>query len=345
MDALQPSRREVLTALAGVGASALLAARKMLAQPNPRRIDIHHHFANPDFISMVKSKKTSGWENWQPYTPAKAIEDMDQGGVAVSILSVTTPGTWFGADGETRKLARDLNDYGAKMVSDYPRRFGLFAVLPFPNANACLREIEYAFDTLQADGVGLLSSYGNRWLGDPAFAEVFRELNRRQAVVFVHAQVPDCCQSLIPGISDTTIEYNTDTARTIVSLIESGRAAECPDIKFIFSHAGGTILALPGRFLGRDASAAGLAKTADPKSRLGQLRRFYYDTAASNNPIQMAALKKLVSASQIVFGTDFPFGKSANIADGLKECGVFSADELRGIDRENALRILPKFKT
>lgn len=344
MDAFRPSRRTILATLAGVGGSALLPSSKIAAQPGPRRIDIHHHFGSPDFISIVKSKKTSGWEVWQPYTPAKAIEDMDQGGVAVSILSVTTPGIWFGADPETRKLARDLNDYAAKMVSVYPRRFGLFAVLPLPNPNACLQEIEYVFDTLKADGVGLLSSYGNRWLGDPAFAEVFRELNRRKAVVFVHAQVPDCCRSLIPGISDTTIEYNTDTARTIVSLIESGRAAECPDIKFIFSHAGGTILALPGRFLGRDASAAGLAKTADPKSRLGQLRRFYYDTAASNNPIQMAALKKLVSASQIVFGTDFPFGKSANIADGLEECGVFSAGELRGIDRENALRIMPRFK-
>ncbi len=346
MDAFHPSRREVLASLAGVGAGAVLPGTKLLAQPsNSRRIDIHHHFANPDWISIVKSKKTSGWEVWQPYTPAKAIEDMDKGGVAVSVLSITTPGVWFGADAETRKLAHDLNEYGAKMVSDYPGRFGLFAVLPFPNANACLKEIEYAFDTLKADGVGLLSSYSNRWLGDPSFADVFRELNRRKAVVYTHAQVPDCCQSLIPGISDTTIEYNTDTARTIISLIESGRASECPDIKFIFSHAGGTILALPGRFLGGNASAASLDKTADPKSRLGQLRRFYYDTAGSNNPIQMAALRKLVSTSQIVFGTDFPFGRSANIADGLQECGIFNAEELRSIDRENTLRILPKFKT
>jgi hypothetical protein len=141
--------------------------------------------------------------------------------------------------------------------------------------------------------------YGQRrWLGDPSFADVFRELNRRKAVVYTHAQVPDCCQGLIPGISDTTIEYNTDTARTIISLIESGRAGECPN-----------------------------------------------DTAGSNNPIQMAALKKLVSTSQIVFGTDFPFGRSANIAEGLEEWGIFSADELRSIDRENAFKILPKFKT
>ena len=204
----------------------------------------------------------------------------------------------------------------------------------------CLEEIDYAFGTLKADGVGLLSSYSNRWLGDMAFAPVFQELNRRKAVVYTHAQVPDCCQNLIPGVGDTTIEYNTDTARTIISLIESGRAAECPDIRFIFSHAGGTILALPGRFLGQAASAASLAKPAEPNSKLGQLRRFYYDVAGSNNPIQMHALKELVGASQILFGTDFPFGRSAAIASGLQTCG-FNDEELRAIDRGNALRIWP----
>ena len=119
---------------------------------------------------MVNTKKTQGYQQWQPYTPAKAIEDMDKGGVAVSMISITTPGIWFGVDNETVKWARELNEYGARMASDYKGRFGLFAVLPFPNTNACLKEIEYAFDTLKADGVGLLSSYTNHWLGDPAFA-------------------------------------------------------------------------------------------------------------------------------------------------------------------------------
>jgi len=306
-----------------------------------RRIDLHHHFASPDHLKLIAEKKAAGYQFWERYSLAKSLEDMDEGGVQTSLLSVTTPGIWFGVDQETRRRARELNEYGAKIVSDHPGRFGLFAVLPFPNANACLEEIEYAFDALRADGVGLLTSYSNRWLGDPAFAPVFQELNRRKAIVYTHAQVPDCCQSLIPGIPDTTIEFNTDTARTIISLIENGRTVECPDITFIFSHGGGTILALTGRFLGAQASAAELAKEADPKSRLGQLRRFYYDTAGSTNPIQMTALKQLVSTSQIVFGTDFPFGSSSNIAASLQTCG-FTAEELRAIDRENALRFLPK---
>jgi predicted TIM-barrel fold metal-dependent hydrolase len=344
------SRRELLKILGAASTGALVCAGSLfhhglLAQTasggSARRFDLHHHFANPALLKLMNDKKTQGYQFWQPYTPAKSVEDMDKGGVQTSFISVTTPGIWFGNDQETRRFARELNEYGAKIVSDYPGRFGLFAVLPFPNANACLEEIEYAFGTLKAEGVGLLTSYSNRWLGDPSFAPVFQELNRRKAIVYTHAQVPDCCQSLMPGIPDTTVEYNTDTARTIISLIESGRALECPDITFIFSHGGGTILALPGRFLGAQASAAALAKEADPKSRLGQLRRFYYDTAGTSNPIQITALKQLVSTSQIVFGTDFPFGSSSNIATSLQTCGLMPA-ELRAIDRENALRILPK---
>ena len=340
------SRRAVLAGLAGVGADLFWRGGKLSAQAqaaNPRRLDLHHHFGTPAWVRMTNEKKSQGYQVWQPYTPAKAIEDMDRGGVAVSLLSVTTPGIWFGDKAETRRWARELNEYGARMVSDYRGRFGLFAVLPLPDVDASLREIEYAFETLKADGVGLLSSYGNRWHGDPEFAPVFRELNRRRALVYTHASAPPCCQNLQPNINETTIEYNTDTSRTIISLIESGRATECPDIQFIFSHAGGTIPSLAGRFLGAAASAESLGQAAPPNSRLYHLRRFYYDTAGSANPVQMVSLKMIVPTTQIVFGTDFPFGHSAAVAQGLETSG-FRAEELRGIDRENALRLLPKFK-
>jgi 6-methylsalicylate decarboxylase len=343
---MSPTRRDLLAGLAALGAGAALSRGRLTAQTPggvTRRIDVHHHFANAELIKLMADKKTAGWNTWTPYSPAKAVEDMDKGGVQASMLSITTPGIWFGAADETKRLARELNEYGAKICRDYPGRFGLFAVLPLPNATNALKEIEYAFDVLKADGVGLLSSYADKWHGDAAFAEVFRELNRRKAIVYTHAQVADCCQSLVTGISDTTIEYNTDTARTIISLIDSGRAAETPDIKYIWSHAGGTILALPGRFLGQQASRANLAKQADPNSKLGQLRRFYYDTAGSTNPIQMTALKSLVGTSQIMFGTDFPFGRSANIAAGLEESGTLNEAEMKAVNRENAVKILPKW--
>jgi predicted TIM-barrel fold metal-dependent hydrolase len=127
-----------------------------------------------------------------------------------------------------------------------------------------------------------------------------------------------------------------------MDLIVSGTATRCPDIKFIFSHAGGTIVSVAGRFLGADeVSAEKLGRPAPPNSRLHHLRRFYYDTAGSANPISMQSLKMLVPASQIVFGTDFPIRQHAENINGLQGAGL-SAAELRGIYRENALRILPQ---
>ena len=247
-------------------------------------------------------------------------------------------------------MARDLNDYGARMVSDYKGRFGLFAVLPLPDIEASLREIAYAFDTLKAQGVGLLTSYGTRWLGDASFAPVFEELNRRGTILYSHPTDATCCHNLLPTVSPGTIEWNTDTSRAIFSVINDGTlaapiqsvATKYPRIQFVWSHAGGTLTALAGRFFGGPNSADNLTKPLQANSRLYHLRRFYYDTAQSTNQIVMQALKSLVGASQIVFGSDYPYSTIADHAKALRKCG-FTEAELRDIDRENAVRILPKY--
>ena len=121
------------------------------------------------------------------------------------------------------------------------------------------------------------------------------------------------------------------------------RATRYANIKFIWSHAGGTLIGLMNRFLGPDIDGATLAQTPPVNSRLHHLRRFYYDTAQSTNIVQMQALKGVVGASQIVFGADYPYYTIVDHVDGLKKCG-FTAEELRGIDRNNGLRILPKYR-
>ena len=160
-------------------------------------------------------------------------------------LSLSLPGVWIGKDAQRgRRLARIVNDYGAQMVRDNRGRFGLFATLPLPDIEGSLREIDYAYSTLKAEGIGLMTSYNDKWLGDAAFAPVWEELNRRRAVIYTHPLSPDCCGglgNLNYGVWPGVIEWATDTTRTATSLLFSGTAAKYPNIRWILSHGGGTL--------------------------------------------------------------------------------------------------------
>ncbi len=339
------SRRGFLAGLAAVGVHVSSMPYRLAAQsPAAYRIDVHQHFVSPRYLTTLTEKNQSapvpGLAAWQGYSPGRAVENLDRLGIASAMLSITAPGVWFGNADEARALARELNEYAAaNMVAAHKGRFRVFAVLPLPDVEGSVREIEYAFDTLGAAGVGLLTSYGDRWLGDAAFNPVFEELNRRAAVVYTHPTDAACCPNPVPGVAPQMLEYPTDTTRAIANIIVNGAASRYPRIRFVFSHAGGTITAIAGRFLGAAANGNALAGPVEPDSRLHHLRRFYYDTAGSANPVNMRALTTLVPTSQIVFGTDAPFVDGATTVEGLRHCG-FSDDELRAIERDNALGLL-----
>jgi predicted TIM-barrel fold metal-dependent hydrolase len=231
------------------------------------------------------------------------------------------------------------------MVADRPRRFGLFAALPLPDIGASLKEIAYALDELKADGIGLYTSYeraGVKFLGDPTFTPILEELDRRKALVFVHPTSCLSCTHLQPDIADAIIEYGTDTTRTIASLVFGGGAARFPHIRYIFCHAGGTMPYLIQRFIdfsGRDTSAMAAAM---PQGVLHELARFYYDLAQTAHPGPVGALRAIIPTSQILFGTDYPYGAGClDQAKRVAACG-FSAAELAAVDRTNALKLLPR---
>src|SRR6202049_3750428 len=338
------SRRNLLFGIAALGASAMMpefgsaTQTGSAAAARPFRIDTHHHFSVPKLIaeSTAKGVNQPGLQDW---TPQKSIDQMDKGSVATSILSISDPGVWFGDNAAARALARECNDYAAKVIKDYPGRFGLFATLPLPDVEGTLREIEYAFDTLKADGACVLSSYLGKYLCNPTFARVMDELNRRKAVVFCHPFCAACgTQTVLSDGQNRGVEFVFDTTRTIVSLLSNGTVTRCPDIRFIWSHGGGTVPYITSRIAG--------AAQKLPKGLIYELQKFYYDTAQAFSPYTLPSFKKLVPPSHILFGRDFPLGGGsvATVSKGLIDNGGFSESELRAIDRENALELLPRLK-
>ena len=328
-------------AVAGFGATGAPApALAQVSLPaSPRRIDIHHHFSPPQWLAYVK-----GRELLQPanvaWTPEKSIEDMDKGDVAAAMISITNPGMWFGDKEATRQVARECNEYGAKLVQQHPTRFGLFCALPLPDVDATLQEIEYAYDTLKCDGAHFMTSYGDTWIGNPAYEPVMAELHRRKAVVHVHPTAANCCKNLIPGMAPGIMEYGTDTTRAIMNVMWSGQAAKFSDIRFIWSHAGGTAPFLAGRI---DAASRNL-KDKMPQGATREMKKFYYDTAGAANAGAIASLLQLVASDHVLFGTDFPpGGSSAQVAKQLADLGLnLTAADMRNIDRDNAVRLLPR---
>jgi predicted TIM-barrel fold metal-dependent hydrolase len=270
-----------------------------------------------------------------------SIEEMGKNGIATSIVSLVQPRVWIGGIENSRRLARDCNEYGAKMVSDHRGRFGLFAAIPLPDVQGSLREIEYAMDTLKADGIGLMTSFDDKYLGDKTFEPVYEELNRRRAIVYVHPTQPKCCTGLVPGVTVSTIEYATDSTRTIASVMFSGTAAKFPDIRWIFSHGGGTVPFLVGRFerLAVERKDPYLKNGAAP-----QLRQFYYEIAQANHPGAFDALLELIPLSNVLFGTDYPLRPASEAVEGLTNYRKLTDTQRRIIDRENAERLIPRLK-
>lgn len=342
---VNPTRRRFLATAASMAGAALgQPAWAQPAAPAPasdtQRIDVHHHLAPPRYIPELTSRKT-GQRPLFDWTPQKSLDAMGRAGIATSMVSISEPGVWFGDDSKARRIARETNDWGAALVRDHPGRFGLFASLPIPDIDASLREIEYALDVLKADGICMMTSFGGKYLGDPSLQPVMAELNRRKTVVFTHPVRANCCRNLVPDVGDNTIELATDTARTIASLLVSGTVVRFPEIRFIFSHGGGTLPSLTGRIIAQTASAA--MKQRLPNGPIAELRKMFYDTANASNPWALAPLLKLVSTSQILYGSDFPFRSPEANAEGLREIG-FSAADLLAIERGNALQLLPRLK-
>jgi 6-methylsalicylate decarboxylase len=329
------TRRDLLKMVAAAGAGALLPWERVASAQAPKRgkIDVHSH----------TRPQTQGQQNGTPWTPQATIEQMDKYGISISILSAINASRdpFYSGKPEARDLVRASNEYHAKLAHDFPKRFGFFVNLPWSDPDGSLKEIEYAYDTLKPDGVGLWTSTPDKkYPGMDMFKPVMDELNRRKAVVFIHPAAPMCCQNLDPPVTGAMGEFDFDVTRVAESLLVHGTFEQCPDIQFIFPHSGGTVPMLAGRIKDRVTAS----KRPDLKPHVYDLlRKQHYEIAHAAFPFPFAALTKLVPTSQIMFGTDYPAEPVASTMDEIPGLGL-SAETLEAIYHGNAERLFPRLK-
>lgn len=310
------------------------------------RIDVHHHILPPDYVTALKriGITESGGVPFPDWNPQTSLNVMDQNEIAAAITSISSPGVYFGDISFSRDLARRCNEFSARLVSDYPQRFGSLAVLPLPDVDAALKELEYAIDTLKLDGIVLLTNVGGHYLGDPEFDELFSELNRRKAVVFIHPTDPPGENLPKLKVPSSLVEFVFDTTRAVVNLIHSGTIERYPNIRFIVAHAGGTAPYLAWR-ISLFEFKPGMYQQ-DPQEIIhSSLKCLYYDIALSASPHALSSLKQLADPSHILFGSDYPFAPEILTAwtiEGLRNYAAFDEKARLQIERENALKLFPK---
>ena len=312
----------------------------------PHRIDVHHHIIPAGYAASLDRAgyaKVAGVQR-PAWSAELALGVMDKHGIEVGVTSISAPGVHFGDNAAAAALARECNEASASLVAAHPGRFGAFATLPLPDVGAALKELGHALDVLELDGVVLLASQSDgRYLGDPAFDELLAELDRRQAVVFVHPAIPQSIQHIRVDIPVFAMEFTFDTTRAAFNLAYTGALERYPNIRFILSHAGGTVPYLARRFNLLWLAEPELMERA-PKGGIHYLSQLYYDTALSANPHALRSLQELVGPGQILFGSDFPFAPEpitgATVA-GVQSYDGFDDAAREHIERGNALELLP----
>ena len=312
----------------------------------PIRIDVHHH-AVPDFYADEMNRQGyepshgGGFPDW---SPGSSLEVMDQFGIAAAVTSVSSPGVYIGDADRAVRLARKLNEYSARMVSEYEDRLGYFAILPMPLAEAAAKEAVYALDELNADGIVLLASAGDRFLGDPDFEELMAELNRREAVVFVHPNIHSTSDQLPLDIPGFILEFMFDTTRAVTNLIFTGTLERYRKIRWIIAHAGATIPYLAWRISLMSLFPGAMDRA--PRGALAYLKTLYYDTALSPSPMTTGSLLELVEPTQLLFGSDFPYAPASLVGMEVQELDdnpMLDEQMQKMILRDNALGLFPRF--
>lgn len=252
------------------------------------------------------------------------------------MLGVSCPGVGPGESlQESRKMAREINEYCAQVVSDNPERFGFFALLTLPDVDGALEEAAYALDKLKADGIVLLTNSKGTYLGDPLFDPLMEELNRHHTVVHVHPAPPEI--KPVPGIPAYACDFLIDTVRVATNLVFTDTLKRFPNIKFILSHGGGFVPYVADRLA---ISLEQEYPEKFPRERVVEFQQFYFDTALVAPTSGLSNLLAFAEPSRVLFGSDFPYADTSTWF--TEKLDKYRNADHHAINRGNAEILFPR---
>jgi predicted TIM-barrel fold metal-dependent hydrolase len=327
---------------------------------NGRRIDVHQHVILPEYLDALErsgaiaNRPADGMDGLgselvtKAFTPESASRTLGDLGMSAAVLTpFSSAGIHHGNDRHAGYLTRATNEAAARFVADASATFGFYAILPLPDLEGSLKQLEEAFDTLHADGVAFLTTQHGVYMGDPQYEELYAEMDSRAVIAFVHPGRPP--HTVRTALWPPLVEFPFETTRVAVNLIYHGILARFPRITWILAHAGGTLPYLSQRLksllVAQDSGRPSFAERM-PEGVMPYLARFYYDTAIAGSAAPMAALAAVTEPSHVLYGSDWPYMPPGDIweqVDQLRRMPQFQGERLDAMERSNAAGLFKRF--
>ncbi|MEV7723967.1 amidohydrolase family protein [Streptomyces sp. NPDC087917] len=309
-------------------------------------IDVHHHFCAPawrdwaEAQGLVNPKALPPWARWDARS---ALDLMDRTGIATAVLKPMLPARYTSSTQLREAIAVTL-EAAVEAVEAHPGRFFFHAPLFLDDLDASSWALRRGLDELGAVGVNVTANYGGVYLGDPVYDGIFAELDERSAVVDTHPHnLPGGAPgaATVPGLPNFLCDFLLDTTRAAANMIRTRTLDRFPNLSVILPHGGGFLPHIATRL---EAFAHAFDPPVEPAAVRDHLHRFFYDTAGPMSPA--GTLLATVSPDRILFGSDWPACPSAMVADiavpALAADPALGVAQRRGINRENALRLMPR---
>ena len=322
-------------------------------------LDVHAHHYPDEFLDACR-RPESGYDHYlrddgrlvvlqdgavalAAPQPMPSLEHrltmMDEAGVDRQVLSVSAPNVFAMQPGLRIPLSRDLNDVCSDLAARARGRLKVFATVPLPSVDEALEELDRALALPHVVGVMLCTTIARRTLDDPAFTPFWEELDRREAVAFVHPTTGCCTDGVREYAISLALDFMAETTNAIARLIFSGTFERFPRIRWVFTHAGGTVPFLVHRF---DNYATMFPECREHIERRPSdtLRTLHFDTVTTHVPALRCAFETL-GHERFVFGTDYPHvpGGLQVFVDTLEQAGL-DAEAHAAVANGTAARLL-----